>query len=136
METQSQICFSSLPVSWREEEARARTRLAEAAVSRACCVPVEELRARTRRKAPVAFARQMAMYLSHVALGVSLTRIGTCFGRDRTTASHACRVIEDRRDDPAFDHLVGCLEESLSDMAESLEGRAVVEGGLEEGRGL
>ena len=98
-----------------------RTRLAEAAVSRALDISLAELRAATRRKAPVAFARQMAMYLSHVALGVSLTRTAACFGRDRTTASHACRVIEERRDDPTFDVQLCRLEEALMQMSAHLE---------------
>ncbi len=110
-----------------QERALLRARLAEAAVTRACNVPLSEMRAPTRRKAPVAFARQMAMYLSHVALGVSLTRTAACFGRDRTTASHACRVIEERRDDPEFDLRLCHLEEALAKMAARLEGGA--EGG-------
>jgi chromosomal replication initiation ATPase DnaA len=50
------------------------------------------------------------MYLAHVACAASLAAVGRAFGRDRTTASHACRRIEDRRDDAAFDALVASLE--------------------------
>ena len=92
----------------------ARARLVEAVVSCACGVPVAELRASTRRGAPVAFARQVAMYLSHVALGLSLTATGRCFGRDRTTAAHACRLVEAHRDDPRFDLSLTHLERALS----------------------
>jgi chromosomal replication initiation ATPase DnaA len=58
----------------------------------------------------VALARQIAMYLSHVAFRVSLTDVGRIFGRDRTTVSHACAVVEDLRDDPRFDRILDLLE--------------------------
>ncbi|RWX76164.1 hypothetical protein EPK99_20565 [Neorhizobium lilium] len=54
--------------------------------------------------------RQIAMYVCHVALRVSLSDIGDAFGRDRTTVGHACHVVEDRRDDPAFDDFVATVE--------------------------
>lgn len=64
-----------------------------------------------RRGCPsVAFARQVAMYLAHVACGLTLTQVGYIFGRDRTTVAHACGVIEDRRDDPVFDRSLELLE--------------------------
>ena len=39
--------------------------------------------------------------------------IGRAFGRDRTTATHACKVIEDLRDDPAVEMLLGACEPLL-----------------------
>jgi hypothetical protein len=54
--------------------------------------------------------RQIAMYVCHVSLQVSLSDIGQAFGRDRTTVGHACHVVEDRRDDPAFDDFVSTVE--------------------------
>ncbi|WP_371877960.1 helix-turn-helix domain-containing protein [Shinella zoogloeoides] len=54
--------------------------------------------------------RQIAMYVSHVVLGLSLSDIGAAFGRDRTTVSHACNVVEDRRDDASFDAFVSTIE--------------------------
>jgi hypothetical protein len=54
--------------------------------------------------------RQIAMYVCHVALQISLSDIGDAFGRDRTTVGHACHVVEDRRDDPAFDDFVATVE--------------------------
>ena len=88
------------------------TRLAGQIVA-AAVAPVGELRAGRRRTAHVAFARQNAMYLAHVALGLSYTEVGRAFGRDRTTAAHACRVVEDRRTDPAFDARLALLEHLL-----------------------
>jgi hypothetical protein len=64
----------------------------------------------TRGRCEVAFARQTGMYLARVALGMTLSDAGDLFGRDRTTASHACRVVEDGRDDPHFDALLRAME--------------------------
>ena len=50
------------------------------------------------------------MYLSHVSAGLTLTEVGTLFGRDRTTAAHACRLVEDLRDDPSFDRTLEQIE--------------------------
>ena len=58
----------------------------------------------------VAFARQSAMYLAHVAFEIELGEVGRAFGRDRTTAAHACRLIEERRDDRAVDAVLAALE--------------------------
>lgn len=94
---------------------RQARRLCEAAASAsaaAFAVPVGELYAATRRSPYVALARQSAMYLSHTAFGLTLHDVATAFGRDRTTAAHACRLIEDRRDDPAVDMLLGSLEDA------------------------
>lgn len=46
----------------------------------------------------------------HVTFGFSLSAVGRHFGRDRTTAAHACRQVEDRRDDRDFDLLLDRLE--------------------------
>lgn len=67
----------------------------------------------SRCRASAARARQVAMYLSHVVLGQSLLDVGRAFGRDRTTVSHACSLIEDQRDDPTFDAQLDCFEAIL-----------------------
>jgi len=87
---------------------RSRARLYRA-VAAAFDVPVEELEGRCRR-ADVALARQTAMYLARVVLAMTLSDIGRMFGRDRTTAAHACRIIEDLRDEPRIDALIETLE--------------------------
>ncbi|MEX0752403.1 MAG: helix-turn-helix domain-containing protein [Xanthobacteraceae bacterium] len=92
----------------------------ETAVAATFAVPPAHLRAKTRGVFLVAFARQSAMYLAHVVFGLSFTQVGRYFGRDRTTAAHAARLIEERRDDPAIDALLGALEtacRALSDRA-------------------
>jgi hypothetical protein len=82
----------------------------EQPVSRVFLVPGPDLWTQTRGRPRVAFARQVAMYLAHVACGLSLTDVGQVFCRDRTTVAHACGLIEDRRDDPAFDRSLELLE--------------------------
>jgi hypothetical protein len=58
----------------------------------------------------VCHIRQIAMYVCHVALRIPMSDIGTAMGRDRSTVSHACHVVEDRRDDAAFDDFVNAVE--------------------------
>lgn len=65
---------------------------------------------RRDRRRQVCHVRQIAMYVCHVALRISMSDIGDAFGRDRTTVGHACHVVEDRRDDPAFDDFVAAVE--------------------------
>jgi chromosomal replication initiation ATPase DnaA len=67
----------------------------------------------TRGCAKVALARQTGMYLARVCLGLTLSQAASLFGRDRTTAAHACRVIEDRRDDRGFDERLDAIEKLL-----------------------
>jgi hypothetical protein len=62
------------------------------------------------RRFAVAHVQQIAMYVCHVALQLTMTDVARGFGRDRTTVGHACARVEDRRDDRAFDDLVGAVE--------------------------
>lgn len=84
-----------------------------AAVAAAFMVPIQEIHAGTRRTASVALARQSAMYLAHVALGLNFTDAGRAFGRARTTAARACRTIEDRREEARLDTALADLEHAL-----------------------
>lgn len=90
--------------------ARARFACNAAAFAFGC---EENLLSELRGTNQVALTRQVAMYLAHVAFGLSLQRVGFAFARDRSTVAHACHLIEDRRDDPAFDNLLDQLEASL-----------------------
>lgn len=90
------------------------------ATAAAFAVPVGELTATTRRPPYIAFARQSAMYLAHVAFGLSYAEVGRAFGRDRTTAAYACRLIEERRDDPAVDAVLGSLESACGALRRKL----------------
>jgi chromosomal replication initiation ATPase DnaA len=78
------------------------------------------------RRAEIARARQLAMYLCYVALGKRLATIGLLFGRDRSTASHACGHIEDLRDDAIFDSMVERLEAALAEPQAGSETREVL----------
>jgi chromosomal replication initiation ATPase DnaA len=76
-------------------------------------IPARDIVAASRNHASAARARQMAMYLAHVGFAWPLARVGQAFGRDRTTASHACHRIEDMRDDARFDACLNGLEACL-----------------------
>ena len=90
--------------------ARRRCETAAVAAAAAFAVPIGELHVAAWRSSYIAFVRQSAMYLSHVVFGVNLSEVGRAFGRDRTAAAHACRLIEDRRGDPAVDTVLASLE--------------------------
>lgn len=83
------------------------------AVAAAFMIPPNELHAATRRQAPVALARQSAMYLAHVSLGLNFTDAGQAFGRTRTTAARACQAIEERREDASLNTTLVRLEQAL-----------------------
>lgn len=92
---------------------QARARLAQQAAAYAFGVSFEEINGPTRGRARAALARQAAIYLTHIAFELSLARVAVAFGRDRSTAAHACHKIEDARDDPAFDACMEDLEACL-----------------------
>lgn len=69
-----------------------------------------ELRHPGRSRVDVSRVRQIAMYVTHVSLGLSMRDVGHGFGRDRTTVLYACHQIEDLRDDPEFDGMVATME--------------------------
>lgn len=73
-------------------------------------VPSKELRQPGRGGLTVARVRQIAMYVTHVALRISMSEVARGFGRDRTTVLHACHLIEDMRDDADFDQIVAVTE--------------------------
>ncbi len=97
----------------RVEQDGAAARLAASFASYATGVELHEVLSPSRGAAAAAFARQLAMYLTHVAFTMSLSRVANAFGRDRSTASHACHVVEDRRDDPDIDAWIEALESAL-----------------------
>lgn len=75
--------------------------------------------AHTRGQAKISFGRQIAMYLCHVSYKMPMVRIAHALHRDRSTVAHACRVIEDCRDDPAWDQILDQLELVLSKLPAS-----------------
>ncbi|WP_245408446.1 helix-turn-helix domain-containing protein [Zhengella mangrovi] len=88
-------------------------------------VSSKEIRSPGRNIKPVVRVRQLAMYVAHVALQLTMGEVGKGFGRDRTTVVHACHLIEDLRDDPDFDTLAGRVE--------YLATRLFAQGGMDHG---
>ncbi|GEO84328.1 MULTISPECIES: helix-turn-helix domain-containing protein [Alphaproteobacteria] len=78
---------------------------------------------RARRRA-CCHVRQISMYVCHVALSMSYGDIAECFCVDRTTVTHACHMVENRRDDPGFDIFVGTVER-LAEAVGMVAGRSV-----------
>jgi chromosomal replication initiation ATPase DnaA len=73
-------------------------------------IPSKDLRLPGRSTLPITRVRQVAIYVAHVALGLTMAEVGRGFGRDRKTVQHACHIIEDLRDDADFDRVVGQVE--------------------------
>ena len=102
--------WASMPDPRRD---RAAASFVTSMVSMATGISPREISSPTRARAKAARARQMAMYLAHVGYAWPMARVAAAFGRDRTTASHACNRIEDLRDDPGFDAQISVMEACL-----------------------
>lgn len=89
--------------------------LVQAVIAEMLRVTLDEMKAPSRGKARVAFARQLAMYVCHVMLSFDQGRLAGAFCRDRTTVSHGVRRIEARRDHPLLDDVLETLEEIFRD---------------------
>lgn len=76
-----------------------------------------------RGGASLVFARQVALYLAHVGCGLTYTEAAQLYGRHRTTAAHACAVVEDSRDDPVLDRTIELLENYVRLGARQIEPR-------------
>ena len=70
----------------------------------------KDIRRPGRCDSAVTRARQIALYVAHVALGLSMRDIAPAFNRDRTTVVYACHMIEDMRDDRDFDRVIVMVE--------------------------
>jgi chromosomal replication initiation ATPase DnaA len=70
----------------------------------------KELRQPGRSRGEVARTRQIAMYVAHTVLDMSMAEVGRGFGRDRTTVLHAVHLIEDMRDNREFDAILARTE--------------------------
>jgi chromosomal replication initiation ATPase DnaA len=93
--------------------ARRDVDLVEQVVLRAFNLELHSLRLPSRGRAEIALARQVAIYVLHVHLGLSLTASARAFGRDRTTAAHACQKVEDSRDSRRFDRVLSEIETAI-----------------------
>ncbi|MCF6221624.1 MAG: chromosomal replication initiator DnaA [Robiginitomaculum sp.] len=99
-----------------------RTREQEQALAQLVCaivsiefgVPSVGLISPTKGPAHMSFARQVSMYLMHVVFQVRISNVGHAFTRDPSTASYACHLIENEREDLLFDQKLQKLEEFLT----------------------
>ncbi|MGC9954128.1 MAG: helix-turn-helix domain-containing protein [Rhizomicrobium sp.] len=87
--------------------------LVQAAVAHVSGVALKDLCATTRRPPKAAFARQIAMYLSHIVFKMSPAEVARVFGRDPSTVGYALRRIEELREDPEVDRTLDWLEAML-----------------------
>jgi hypothetical protein len=85
----------------------------ESLVAPTFAVAPAALWARTRGSPRAALARQVAMYLAHVGMGLNLSEVGRLFARDRRTVAHACGVVEVWRDCAPFDRALDLLEAAM-----------------------
>lgn len=93
---------------------RCECRLVVRIVSSATGVRYGDFFAPSRKQVRTAAARQLAMYLCNVLLGMTMTQVGQFFGRDRTTVAYACAQIEDARDEGSPEDIrITALEEKI-----------------------
>jgi chromosomal replication initiation ATPase DnaA len=97
----------------REREAQAAASFIAALVASAFGLDQATILDQARGSAAAAFARQVAVYLAQTRLDLSYAAAGYLFGRDRTTARHACHLIEERRENVALDATLDCLERAV-----------------------
>ena len=96
----------------KKEGLEARARQVAMHVAGALGLTVEGiLRGQTSKGAT---GRHICFYVLHSACGKSLGQTALAFGVDRSTVAQACRAIEDKRDDAAFDDWMTALERSAA----------------------
>ncbi len=98
------------PMNGQELYRSAAINFIEQLVSQLFSIPIHVIRTQKRGNSNVAFARQTTMYLCHVSLSLSLSEVANAFRRDRSTVMHACRVVENERDNPEFDAILEFLD--------------------------
>mgnify|MGYP000892816562 FL=1 len=73
-------------------------------------VSSKEMRRPGRSALEVSRVRQVAMYVAHVTLRLTMAEVGRGFGRDRKTVQYACHTVEDLREDREFDGIISQME--------------------------
>jgi chromosomal replication initiation ATPase DnaA len=86
--------------------------LAQAVVASSYGVAMADMRSRTRKE-DAQKARQLAIYLARVVFGIGLRTLADEMGRSPATVCHACKRVEQRRDEPSYDRTVEFLETQL-----------------------
>ncbi|MGH1422655.1 MAG: helix-turn-helix domain-containing protein [Hyphomonas sp.] len=102
-----------------------RAYLAAALTAYALGLKLETLLSAGRGSPAESRARHIAIYLAHVGLGMSLSRVARAFDRDRSTVSYACHLVEDLRDEDAFDDFIDQLTVGLVSVVKLDEAVAV-----------
>ncbi len=88
-------------------------RLTVAAVSLEFGTPELSLDLRRKGTKQIAFSRQVAMYLLQTVFDMTISRTAELFSRDRSTVTHALKVIEDSREDEVFNRKLIKVEDFL-----------------------
>lgn len=78
-----------------------------------------QMTGRGRMNPRAARPRWLAMYLSHVAYGWTLERVGHVFGVNRASVGAACRWVEDERERRSIDDLMNDLEGCIQGLYQS-----------------
>lgn len=99
-------------------------------LSAAFNISISQILSSGRQRASVCSARQIAMYLCNVVGQLSLREIAVEFDREPSTVSHACHVIEDRRDNSVFDRQMTFLEEAMRERVRELINHGVASSSL------
>ena len=84
-------------------------------------LPVSVFNGKSRRCSEAVEARHVAMYLAYTIFGVTQQDIADVYDCDRTTVTHACHAVEDRRDDKNFEDLIIYLELVLVEFISIME---------------
>jgi chromosomal replication initiator protein len=99
----------------KEPNSQVSIEMVQDVISKQFSIRLTDLKSAKRTKS-VAFARQVAMYLSRKLTGASLPAIGEKFGKDHSTVVHAIHVVQKRRDhDPGFQTTIDSLERMIAD---------------------
>ena len=78
-----------------------------------------QMTGRGRMNPRAARPRWLAMYLSHVAYGWTLERVGHVFGVNHASVGAACRWVEDERERRSIDDLMNDLEGCIQGLYQS-----------------
>jgi chromosomal replication initiation ATPase DnaA len=95
-----------------KDDYKAQISIAQAVAAHAYGVRFDELM-RKGGDDTVQRARQVAMYLAHIVMKLGQRECGRGFGRDHKAVAHACRRVEEAREDASFDLTVQWLESVL-----------------------
>jgi chromosomal replication initiator protein len=111
----AELALEVLKVYVRRGETRVEVGEIQKQVAKVFDVSVESLRGK-RRTNSIAFARQIAMYLTKHLTSMTLVEIGRSFGnRDHTTVLYAVdKITNVRRDDCDLDRKIDHLEKQLT----------------------